>query len=100
MAKASGLFSVSINPEGFTGSGSGDEARKNHAVATGLAWADGIEQSGDDDRQATFAREGQSHELVHQLRTGIAPAQVRGRTNEQIVVFGKRFLLALAIDLR
>src|ERR1017187_9003224 len=99
-AEAARLFAVAENFQRLVLFRGGDEARQHHAVASGLARADGVEQPRNDDGQFFFARVGERDKFIHELRAGVAPARMAGRPDEQVVVLAKLRLGALAINFR
>ena len=99
-AEAARLRAVAENAQRFAGLGRRDEARQHHAVAPGLARADGVEQPRDGDGQVFFARVSKREKFVRELGARVAPARLAGRPDEQVVVLAERRLGALAIDFR
>ncbi len=76
-----------------------DEARHDHPVLARLARPDGIEQAHDGHGQRLLVRVGEREMLVHDLRRRIAPARLRGRAEHQVVAFGERGAVELAVHL-
>ena len=73
VAETPGLRAFTENFQRFAFFRRSDEPGQHHAVAPGLARADGVEQPRDDDRQRFFPRIGQRQEFVGKLRARIAP---------------------------
>ena len=90
-------MAVTKHAQGFAGLGRCDETRQHHAVASGLARADGVEQAHDDHGQFAFLRVGECEEFIHQFRAGVAPARLMRRADEQIILLAERGFLALAV---
>src|ERR1035437_6138164 len=76
-----------------------DEARDNHAVAAGLARADGVEQPDYDRLQTVFHRIQVGEGLVERLGLSIGPAVLQRRPDVAVVVFPQPDLGVLAVDL-
>ena len=77
-----------------------DECWHHHAVVAHLVRSDGVEQAGDHDIEAVFARIGKGEELVRQLGHGISPAQTAGGRQHDVVGLGKAVLFVEAVYLR
>jgi len=94
------LFAVAENFQRLVPFRRRDEARQHHAVAAGLARADGIEQPRDGDGQVFLARVGQREKFVRELGAGVALARMSRRPDEQIVLLAELRLGALAVNFR
>ena len=99
VAEAAGLVPVAEDGDGLAGEGLADEGGDDHAVAAGLARADGVEEAGDDDGQAPLAGVRQGEELVDGLGAGVAPPALVGGADDEVVVLPAGLHLALAVDL-
>ena len=76
-----------------------DEIGEDHAVAAGLARADGVEEADDDDRELLFLPVGERKKFVEGFGSGIAPAAFGGGAEDEVGVFVERDVGALAVDL-
>ena len=76
-----------------------DEIGKNHAVASGLARADGVEKTHDNDGNFLFFPVGEREEFVESFRGGVAPAAFRSGAENEISFLTERNLSAFTIDL-
>ncbi len=100
VAEAARLRAVAVDRQRLAGQRLLHEARDHHAVAAGLARADGVEQAKDRHRQPMLVVIRQRQELIHHLGGGIGPAIARGRAQHDVVVLAEGHALALAVDLR
>ena len=97
--EASRLGSVAKNSDRLPGEGLLDEGGNDHSVPSGLAWTDGIEQTHDDGRQPVLSPVGQGEKLVDGLGTGIAPASLGRRSQDERSVFAERHTSGETVDL-
>jgi len=100
MAEAPGLATVAEDAEGLSGACGGDEPGQHHSPTAGLAGADDVEETGDDDGDALFTAVGEGEEFVEQLAARVAPAAEAGGADEEIVLLGEPGLVAFSVNLR
>lgn len=98
VAEAASLRPIPVHQERFIAQCSLHKARQHHPVATGLARADCVEESGDDHGKVSLGVICEREKFIHELGTRIAPATESGRTNEEIIVLGERRFAAFAVD--
>src|SRR6185503_1383145 len=98
-AEASGLGAVAEHGDGPSVQGLLDEARDHHAVAAGLARADGSEEADDDRRHLALLEVGEREEFVDQLGRGVGPAALRAGADHAIILFGEGDFGRLPVDL-
>src|SRR5690606_7145660 len=92
VAEAASLRAVAIDGNRLAGQRLANEPGDDHAILTGLAWTDGIEQPYDHNWQAGFVPVSQPEEFVESLGTGISPAAGGGGTDQAVAVFPEREL--------
>ena len=79
--------------------GLGHEAGDDHAVGTGLAGADGVEEADDDGGETLLLPIGVGEDLVDGLGLGVGPAALEWRTQDAVVVLVEAVGAVLAVDL-
>ena len=89
VAEAAGLLAIPINLDGRAIQSSFYKVGQNHTVAAGLAWTHGVEETRDDDGLVFLFPIGESEKLVERLGSGITPAPLGGRPEDQICIFVK-----------
>src|SRR5271156_6523357 len=75
-----------------------DEIREDHAVAAGLAWADGVEETDDDDRYLFLLPIGEGEKFVEGFGGGVAPSAFGGGAEDEVGVFVERDVGIFAVD--
>jgi len=98
IGKAARLPAIAVNGDGFAAQGLAHKARHNHAIATGLAWSDGVEEAHDDHRQSELGVVGQAEEFVHGFGGGIGPATVGGGAHQPVIVLAEGHFDPFAVD--
>ena len=76
----------------------GNEARDDHAVTPGLARTDGVEEARDGAGEVFRAVICHEQELVDELAAGVAPAGMRGRSDDEVVGLVERHVGGFAVD--
>lgn len=99
VGEGTGLLAGAVDGKVGSGEGVREETRHDHAVASGLARADGVEEACGKSGDAAFMPVGEGEELVDDLAGGVAPARLGGGAEEEIVVFAKGGARAFAVDL-
>ena len=99
VAEAARLAAVAVDGQRLARERLADEPRHHHAVASGLARPDRVEETHHGDRQVALAPVGHRQELVDRLRAGICPARLVGGAQLQVAVLPEGQGAALAVDL-
>ena len=97
IAKASRLLARAINRNRFPVERLLHEVRKHHAIAACLTRPDGIEESGDLHGLLSFLPVRKSQEFIESLRRRVAPACLRGRSQDEVRIFMEGHFVAFAI---
>ncbi len=77
----------------------GDKVGQHHAVAAGLARADGVEETDHDNGQLLFLPIGQSQEFIERFRSGVTPAAFGSGAEDEISVFVEGNVGIFTVDL-
>ena len=99
VTEAAGLLTIAMHPQGLPFASRVNESRQNHSILAGLPRPNGVEQARDDNRQPFLLGKRQGQKLIHQFGTGVTPAGLMRRSDQQVVFFAERRLLAFAVDL-
>ena len=100
VAKAPRLLAGAIDRDGFTFERLSHKIREHHAITSRLARPDGIEKSRDLHGLFSLFPVRKSQEFIESLRGRVAPAGLRGRSQDEVRIFMERYFVALAVHLR
>ena len=90
MGEAAGLLSGTVDEEGLVFEGAFDEVGYDHAVLSGLAGADGVEEPGDGDGQLKLLMVSEAQVFLDGFAAGVGPSWDGGAAENGIVVFLER----------
>jgi len=98
IAEAAGLLAVAVDLDGLVVDGLLDEIGEDHAVTTGLAWANGIEKAHDDDGELFFFPVGECEKFIESFGGSVAPTAFGSGAKDEVGVFVERDVGVFAVD--
>src|SRR5438445_5602552 len=91
IAKAAGLLAITVDADGFAVERGFDKVGQHHAVAAGLARADGVEQTDDNDGQLLFLPIRQGEKFIERFGSGVTPAALGGGAKDEVGLLRDRY---------
>ena len=93
------LQPITLDREGLILECLADKPGDHHTVSTSLAWADGVEETHNDNREPILLGVRQTQELVHSFGCCVGPPAARCWSHQPVVILSEWYLDAFTINL-